>query len=116
MFPDTEQIRELQTELDALIQSGVFNITRLLRNSQNSPPGELNDATDNVILKRHQARSMDYTEEKPSLAERLKLAKKVGKIDPDKNVEEQLVQKGLLTKDIIKRLREEWANEKNKGD
>jgi ATP-dependent RNA helicase SUPV3L1/SUV3 len=36
MFPDVEHIRDMQRELDQIIQSGVVNITRLLRNAETS--------------------------------------------------------------------------------
>ncbi|KAI5641916.1 hypothetical protein NE865_05915 [Phthorimaea operculella] len=34
MFPDVKLVREMETELDAIIQQGIFQITRLLRNSE----------------------------------------------------------------------------------
>ena len=34
MFPDAEHVRDMQKELDAIIQLGVFNITRLLKASE----------------------------------------------------------------------------------
>ncbi|GBP23746.1 ATP-dependent RNA helicase SUPV3L1, mitochondrial [Eumeta japonica] len=34
MFPDVRLVREMETELDAIIQQGIFQITRLLKNSE----------------------------------------------------------------------------------
>ncbi|KAG7305200.1 RNA helicase [Plutella xylostella] len=34
MFPDVKLVREMEVELDAIIQQGIFQITRLLRNSE----------------------------------------------------------------------------------
>jgi len=36
LFPDASIVRDIQKELDSIIQMGVFNITRLLKNSENS--------------------------------------------------------------------------------
>lgn len=36
MFPNTAMVRESQKELDDLIQQGVFQITRLLKNSESA--------------------------------------------------------------------------------
>jgi len=33
LFPDANMVRDIQQELDSIIQIGVFNITRLLRKS-----------------------------------------------------------------------------------
>lgn len=35
MLPDTEHVRDMQKELDALIQAGVVNLTSLLKNTEN---------------------------------------------------------------------------------
>lgn len=35
LFPDANLVRDTQKELDAIIQQGVFQITRLLKNSEN---------------------------------------------------------------------------------
>ena len=34
MFADAEHVREMQRDLDEIIQNGIFNITKLLRNSE----------------------------------------------------------------------------------
>ena len=34
MFPDVDHVRDMQKELDEMIQRGVFHITRLLRNAE----------------------------------------------------------------------------------
>lgn len=39
MFPDVEQVRYMQHELDSIIQVGVFNITSLLKSSKQHTTG-----------------------------------------------------------------------------
>jgi ATP-dependent RNA helicase SUPV3L1/SUV3 len=34
LFPAASLVRDMQTELDAMIQQGVFQLTRLLKNSE----------------------------------------------------------------------------------
>jgi ATP-dependent RNA helicase SUPV3L1/SUV3 len=34
IFPDSNMVRDMQTELDDIIQQGVFQITKLLKNSE----------------------------------------------------------------------------------
>lgn len=34
LFPATSLVRDMQTELDSMIQQGVFQLTRLLKNSE----------------------------------------------------------------------------------
>ncbi len=41
MFPDVDHVRDMQKELDEIIQLGVFNITRLLRNAEQGVAREI---------------------------------------------------------------------------
>lgn len=34
LFPESNLVRDMQKELDAIIQQGVFQLTRLLKNSE----------------------------------------------------------------------------------
>ncbi|TRY90541.1 hypothetical protein DNTS_002663 [Danionella cerebrum] len=81
MFPDVKRVREIQKQLDEIIQIGVFNITRLIRAT------ETKDAKDIVPVGQFQKKT-----------ETLSLHSK-------------LLKEGVLTKDILKQLQKEWANE-----
>ncbi|XP_050678930.1 ATP-dependent RNA helicase SUV3 homolog, mitochondrial isoform X1 [Leptidea sinapis] len=92
MFPDVRTVREMEVELDAIIQQGIFQITRLLRNSEQiiregSP-------VDNMRGKRSGKLSQHSAgEEKGKLSE-------------------MLVAKGLITPQMLKKLQQELSTDK----
>ena len=50
LFPDADVLRGIQKELDKIIQKGVFNITRLLKNSEiDAGKTQLGELGDGVI-------------------------------------------------------------------
>lgn len=48
LFPDVVSVRIAQKELDELIQQGVFQITRLLKNTENSQQAADGEITYNM--------------------------------------------------------------------
>ncbi|XP_045459717.1 ATP-dependent RNA helicase SUV3 homolog, mitochondrial [Melitaea cinxia] len=101
MFPDVKLVREMETELDAIIQQGIFQITRLLRNSEQMLRSE------------------------PEMSE-VGRGKKMGnmhtqvKVDESKGkLSEMLVARGLITPQMLKKLQQELSTDKtdrrNKG-
>ncbi|XP_032112068.1 ATP-dependent RNA helicase SUPV3L1, mitochondrial isoform X1 [Sapajus apella] len=111
MFPDGSVIRDLQKELDTLIQDGVHNITKLIKISETrkllnleSFPSERQSQLSGVL--RSQAR-------------RARGAKAVGSKaaeppSPDAgelSLASRLVQQGLLTPDMLKQLEKEWMTQ-----
>ncbi|KAK2145127.1 hypothetical protein LSH36_701g02017 [Paralvinella palmiformis] len=52
MFPDADQVRHIQKELDGIIQEGVANITKLLRNTESHVSTETNDEDDFEVSRR----------------------------------------------------------------
>nr|XP_061796747.1 ATP-dependent RNA helicase SUPV3L1, mitochondrial-like [Nerophis lumbriciformis] len=90
MFPDTALVREIQRELDATIQEGVRNITRLIR------------ATDLAITsplqtpKSHVGRSSGVASTRF-----LQTA--------DSSLADRLVRDGLLTSEMLQQLQREWS-------
>lgn len=105
MFPDTHRVREIQRELDDIIQQGVLNITRLIRATDptiTNPPqtqlnkrGQTSGSSDGNYLtgsggprgQRGSGQMMDS-----SLASRL-------------------VRDGLLTPDLLRQLQREWSKD-----
>lgn len=86
MFPDTAMVRQIQQELDQVIQQGVRNITRLIR--ANDP------AVGNTLQARGgrggQRRAVELME---------------------KSLSDRLVRDGLLTADLLRQLQQEWSKE-----
>lgn len=61
MFPDGEMVRDLQTELDGMIEAGVAQITRLLKNSDTRTSNTAADNEETFIMdqrKRHTYRGI----------------------------------------------------------
>ncbi|KAL1771699.1 ATP-dependent RNA helicase SUPV3L1, mitochondrial [Sigmodon hispidus] len=110
MFPDAGLVRNLQKELDVIIQDGVHNITRLIKISESRKLLNL------VNLSGNQAH-LSGTSKSP--ARRTRGSKSVG----DKGTEplspsakelplaSRLVQQGLLTSDMLKQLQKEWLTQ-----
>lgn len=87
LFPEANNVREAQKELDEIIQQGVFQITRLLKNTEASQDGDVSSYT---------VRRITHTKEPriPS-ASRGRLT-------------ERLLAQGLLTPGMLSELRKEW--------
>uniref|UniRef100_A0A8C7TSU5 ATP-dependent RNA helicase SUPV3L1, mitochondrial n=1 Tax=Oncorhynchus mykiss TaxID=8022 RepID=A0A8C7TSU5_ONCMY len=105
MFPDANHVREIQQELDSIIQLGVRNITRLIRATETS-------ATPGIDPLSSQRRSGPS----PVSPRRVRGAPKAqdsgveaGQLD--KSLGSRLVQEGLLTPDLLKQLQKEWSKE-----
>ncbi|XP_023952267.2 ATP-dependent RNA helicase SUV3 homolog, mitochondrial [Bicyclus anynana] len=93
MFPDVKLVREMEVGLDAIIQQGIFQITRLLRNSEQvlrSDP-EMTELGRNRLGKLHTQSRDD---------------------EPKGKLSEMLVAKGLITPQMLKKLQQELAVEK----
>uniref|UniRef100_A0A7N6FDJ2 ATP-dependent RNA helicase SUPV3L1, mitochondrial n=1 Tax=Anabas testudineus TaxID=64144 RepID=A0A7N6FDJ2_ANATE len=88
MFPDTACIRQIQQELDDIIQQGVRNITRLIR------------ATDPTITDPLQTQSGRGQRSQRGSGERM-----------DSSLANRLVRDGLLTPDLLRQLQREWSKD-----
>lgn len=101
MFPDTILMRQIQKELDQIIQDGVRNITRLIRatdtnvtdplHSQNGRPEQSNAST-SALSRARKAQGGSGAVGESSLTSRL-------------------VRDGLLTPNMIRQLQREWSKE-----
>ncbi|MEQ2158188.1 hypothetical protein GOODEAATRI_009707 [Goodea atripinnis] len=101
MFPDTAMIREIQRELDDIIQQGVQNITRLIRATNPNITDPLQPQSN--LLERTGAEAdssalLSRTRGQRSLAGMM-----------EKSLASRLVRDGLLTPDLLKQLQREWS-------
>ena len=137
MFPDTAHIRDMQQELDSMIQMGVFNITRLLKNTETARANAMADDDEDDVMRSRQVRYSASTEIededededsgksfKSSLRSRFEKAKANSasqgrlngsqvKLDGDRELSEQLVQKGVITRNMLAQLKKELLAKQN---
>uniref|UniRef100_A0A668AL00 ATP-dependent RNA helicase SUPV3L1, mitochondrial n=1 Tax=Myripristis murdjan TaxID=586833 RepID=A0A668AL00_9TELE len=101
MFPDTSLVREIQRELDDIIQEGVRNITRLIR------------ATDTATSDSLQMKSNNHSPTASSgISSRGPRGQRGGpKEMMDSSLANRLVRDGLLTPDLLRQLQREWSKE-----
>lgn len=91
MFPDTKLVREMQKELDLIIQQGVFQITKLLKNSET--PISTN-TPDEEAFNMSQRKNKYVRDPNASV--------------PRGRLTERLLAQGLLTPAMLQELRKEW--------
>ncbi|XP_020797251.1 ATP-dependent RNA helicase SUPV3L1, mitochondrial [Boleophthalmus pectinirostris] len=96
MFPDTILIRQIQKDLDQIIQDGVRNITRLIRASD---PVTVTDPLQNAKPDQMADRGLSLKVQRGSRAA------------IDSSLTSRLVRDGLLTPDMIQQLQREWSKE-----
>lgn len=112
MFPDANLVRDLQKELDGIIQEGVHNITKLIKISEAQRLLNLENM------------SADNRSRLPgtlkSQGRRMRGTKTLGykAVEPpspsaeEKSLASRLVQQGLLTADMLKQLEKEWLTQR----
>jgi len=100
MFPDAEEVRPMQAELDAAIQDGVTSIVRLLNNTSrrgvsSARAREVEDDERFTASKKQQAYLQNATDEESTRP-------RLGRLS------QQLLTQGLLTHKMIEELHQEW--------
>ncbi|KAM5140701.1 ATP-dependent RNA helicase SUPV3L1, mitochondrial [Mantella aurantiaca] len=105
MFPHAGLVRSVQKELDAIIQNGVYNITKLIRASDAASTPDMLEGTipDHESLPNRTGRGRDKRIRPlvlKSQAQRQTLTSK-------------LVQDGLLTPNMLRQLEQEWLKRQN---
>ncbi|KAK3581836.1 hypothetical protein CHS0354_007239 [Potamilus streckersoni] len=122
MFPDSEHVRDVQRELDLVIQEGVANITRLLLSSVSQIPASNVDNVDNVgaktqtkqklLLDEDEADNSDSAE-KNKLTKAFVIAKNIQnekiKGQTSGKLAKTLVREGLITTAELEELYKEWT-------
>lgn len=100
LFPHALAIREAQKDLDQLIQEGVFQITRLLKNSE--APANLTESGETPYGSPR--RSYTHRGDQPITSQ------------TKGRLTERLIAQGLLTPAMLQELRKEWNQQKNEAD
>lgn len=98
MFPDTASVRQIQRELDDIIQQGVRNITRLIR------------ATDPTIADPLQTQSSGAANGSRGHGAAWGSGQTM-----DSSLASRLVRDGLLTADLLRQLQREWSKDQKQG-
>ncbi|XP_048407183.2 ATP-dependent RNA helicase SUPV3L1, mitochondrial [Stegostoma tigrinum] len=125
MFPDVSLVREIQIELDSIIQIGVKNITRLIRASDSistTTAAGAEDASAHGGTWTNERINMEEVNSKDQVyigSRRIRGSKTLGyrteacKAEiPGKagdSLSARLVQQGHLTAELLQQLQEEWA-------
>ncbi|XP_045888315.1 ATP-dependent RNA helicase SUPV3L1, mitochondrial [Micropterus dolomieu] len=104
MFPDTALVREIQRELDDIIQQGVRNITRLIRATDTTITDPL-QTQGNRRGNSGTASSNNLTSSKGQRGQRGS-----GEL-MDSSLASRLVRDGLLTPDLLRQLQSEWSKD-----
>ncbi|XP_072534496.1 ATP-dependent RNA helicase SUPV3L1, mitochondrial [Salminus brasiliensis] len=110
MFPDANLIREIQQELDAIIQIGVRNITRLIRTAEAQSPNPGSESK--TPGQRHLSSSLAL---RRGRASKVQAAKKESDVTTDPSLGSRLVQEGLLTQELLQQLQKEWSGNLHRG-
>lgn len=106
MFPDTAMVREIQQELDKVIQQGVRNITRLIRATDPAMADTLQTRGGRRVFAglvgSHQLASSKGHRGQKSSGDSM-----------ENSLSDRLVKDGLLTPDLLRQLQQEWSQEQN---
>ncbi|XP_034044385.1 ATP-dependent RNA helicase SUPV3L1, mitochondrial [Thalassophryne amazonica] len=108
MFPDTTAIREIQKELDDIIQQGVRNITRLIRATDTTSANPVQPQNSGHGQNHSAEKSGGDTNQSPSSSSR---GGRRGKQAAASSLTGRLLRDGLLTPDLLRQLQSEWSKE-----
>ncbi|XP_044730588.1 ATP-dependent RNA helicase SUV3 homolog, mitochondrial, partial [Chrysoperla carnea] len=119
LFPHANLVRDLQKELDAVIQEGVFQLTRLLKNSETSISSGAGSAPDddtytitrqkqNYYRNKYDKYDTEDVGEKQSISKELRVGR--GRLT------ERLLAQGLITPQMLQELRKEWSTNSSSQD
>ncbi|XP_047437545.1 ATP-dependent RNA helicase SUPV3L1, mitochondrial [Mugil cephalus] len=104
MFPDTASIREIQRELDDIIQQGVQNITRLIRATGPALSDPLreqngkNSGNNGPVSGSHSLKSKSQKGQTES-----------SEVADSNSLSKRLLRDGLLTPELLQQLQKEWS-------
>ncbi len=134
MFPDMHLVRDMQGKLELLVQQGVTNIVKLLKNlekeQQEQPvfvsrrhekgtttasPARASNLVEENMLRQKQARLQKISEEadtkkklKQILSEHSSAFSSSKRRGAKSSVTEELISKGLLNREMLEELKKEW--------
>ncbi|XP_063993444.1 ATP-dependent RNA helicase SUV3 homolog, mitochondrial [Diachasmimorpha longicaudata] len=101
LFPDTNIVRDVQKELDAIIQEGIVQLTKLLRNSETGVSSGAASVVDEDNFAITTQKNKYYRESGEGIGR--------GKLT------ERLLSQGLLTPSMLQELQKEWTEQGQKG-
>lgn len=108
-FPDAASVRAAQKELDEIIQQGVFQITRLLKNTEANQGVHDGDTSYNM-RRIVQTKGMIYNHKRNQISN----SKIITSLEPRipstsrGRLTDRLIAQGLLTPGMLSELRKEW--------
>ena len=111
MFPDASLVRDLQKELDGIIQDGVHNITKLIKISETHKLLNLQNLSAESQSRLSGAAKSQSKRGRGPRAMGSKAAEPLGPYAEEKSLASRLVQQGLLTADMLKQLEREWMTQ-----
>uniref|UniRef100_A0A668U750 ATP-dependent RNA helicase SUPV3L1, mitochondrial n=1 Tax=Oreochromis aureus TaxID=47969 RepID=A0A668U750_OREAU len=111
MFPDTALIREIQRELDDIIQQGVRNITRLIRASDTTVTDPLQAQSN-----RHSQTGRGTGSTNFLTGSRGQRGQRASGQMMDSSLASRLVRDGLLTPDLLQQLQREWSKDQKQDN
>uniref|UniRef100_A0A1B6MUP0 ATP-dependent RNA helicase SUV3 homolog, mitochondrial n=1 Tax=Graphocephala atropunctata TaxID=36148 RepID=A0A1B6MUP0_9HEMI len=97
LFPDAKLVRDMQTELDDVIQRGVMQLTRLLHNSETGVSSGTGTDTQEQF-------SLQQNKQAYLRGERKAASETIGR----GKLTERLIAQGLLTPNMLQELQKEW--------
>ncbi|XP_069699470.1 ATP-dependent RNA helicase SUV3 homolog, mitochondrial isoform X2 [Periplaneta americana] len=104
LFPAANLVRDMQGELDAMIQQGVFQLTRLLKNSETGVSSGTTSAIDEDDFAINHHKQSYLRGSKDSHPPRVGGGR----------LTERLLAQGLLTPNMLQELRKEWTQTEHK--
>lgn len=111
MFPDASLVRDLQKQLDGIIQDGVHNITKLIKISETHKLLNLQNLSAESQSRLSGATKSQSRRNRGTKALGSKAAEPLGPDAEEKSLASRLVQQGLLTTDMLKQLEREWMTQ-----
>ncbi|XP_012281480.1 ATP-dependent RNA helicase SUV3 homolog, mitochondrial isoform X2 [Orussus abietinus] len=96
LFPDAEMVRDMQKELDALIQNCIIQLTRLLQRSETGVSSGVAAVSDEDNFEQHTRKQSYFRGQESNTVGNGKLT-------------ERLLAQGLLTPNMLQELRREWV-------
>ena len=114
MFPDGDQVRQMQKQLDAIIQEGVANITKLLRNTESRISM---DTTGDDDFEMSQSRANAASSIAVDFEASLRQAGETQQLNDkksNKKLTEQLIESGVITPAMVDTIIKEHTSTKTK--
>lgn len=111
MFPDASLVRDLQKQLDGIIQDGVHNITKLIKISETHKLLNLEGLSAERSSRLSGTLKSQARRNRSTKALGSKAAEPLSPAAGEKSLASRLVQQGLLTADMLKQLEKEWMTQ-----